>query len=703
MADPNTQIDWWIAQAWQEAQGGAESDALVVWLHENGLTAISSYTILQAALSCTPEEAKQMVFGHPIWAGEDLDTDVANLDYTNETLEPEPEPDPSFELDDWADHLEEDGPVYGEEGYEPDPDAGVSLPAKTSAEPALNAYKEPGAPEQPGISGLAGEIEEEPFEPFEADSQPSPSPESAPMETIPPAPEPMQEPAQAFEPGMSPVREPAVDPAESFEAPMPPATAPEPEPMPLAAAAVAEPVREAPPAPAPEPALPPAPVVEAPRPAAAPAPPPILRTMPSTPAERAAVFAGAFGKKPAASTPPASATAEAPSIPPGAVPPSTDMGPAAEAETSPAQSENEQPHPAMATVPVPPPLVYEPLPELENPQPAVAAEPLFSTPHDAPQPAPPLFPPSELLQPAMSEADDELRDAELPAAATNGYDEQAGSEMGAAGEKETPETVSDPALAMHVDGEEEIAEIVPDPVLEMPADEPEDIQESVVDDVPDDLPPGIRAAMEAGGIDPPGGMDELQEEIEADHSAIAWEQALPPLDEEADEETAAGTEEDNYPSDDESGDDAHRPRKKILLDPSVKELDAGHPEELPIGGDTEDLAAAARKLGISFREGDPTEIGLDPETVRAAKELGISFREGDDGPEPQFDETALAAQKLGISFRDGDLTSAKPPKPLIAKYMPLILVIIAIFFLMLLGATFAGDAIGWLRNSGWGG
>ena len=701
MADPNTQIDWWIAQAWQEAQGGAESDALVVWLHENGLTAISSYTILQAALSCTPDEAKQMVFGHPIWAGEDTDTDVANLDYTNETLEPEPEPDPSFELDDWADHLEEDGPVYGEEGYEPDPDAGVSLPAKTSAEPALNAYNEPGAPEQPGVSGPAGEIEEEPFEPFEADSQPSPEPESAPMEAMPPAPEPMQEPAQAFEPDMSPVPEPALDSAESFDAPMSPA--PEPEPMPLAAEAVAEPAWEAPPAPAPEPELPPAPALETPRPAPAPVPPPILRTPPSTPAERAAVFAGAFGKKPAAAAPPASATAEAPSTPPGAVPPSTDMGPAAEAETSPAQSETQQPHPAMATVPVPPPLVYEPLPELEIPQPAVATEPLFSTPHDAPQPAEPLFSPSEFLQPTTSEADDELRETELPAAAMNGYDEQAGSEMGAAGEEETPETVSDPALAMPADGEEEIAENVSDPVLEMPADDPEDIQESVVDDIPDDLPPGIRAAMEAGGIDAPGGMDELQEEVEADHSAIDREQELPPRDEDEDEETEAGTEEDNYPSDDDSADDAHRPGKKILLDPSAKELDAGHPEEMPIGDETEDMSAVARKLGISFREGDPAEIGVDPEMVRAAKELGISFREGDDAQEPEFDETALAAKKLGISFRDGDLTSSKPPKPLIVKYLPLILVIIAIFFLMLLGATFAGDAISWLRNSGWGG
>ena len=108
MADPNTQIDWWIAQAWQEAQGGAENDALVGWLHENGLTAISSYTILQAALSCQPDEAKEMVFGHPAWAGEEPDPDIANLDYTSDTLEPEPEPDPTFELDDWAEQVEED-------------------------------------------------------------------------------------------------------------------------------------------------------------------------------------------------------------------------------------------------------------------------------------------------------------------------------------------------------------------------------------------------------------------------------------------------------------------------------------------------------------------------------------------------------------------------------------------------------------------
>lgn len=681
MADPNTQIDWWIAQTWQEAQGGAESDALVAWLHENGLTAISSYTILQAALSCAPEEAKEMVFGHPVWAGEDQDPDIANLDYTSDTLEPEPEPDPSFELDEWADHLEDDGPVYGEEGYEPDPNAGVSLPAKTTTEPVFTAFDKPDGVEQSGGRGQTEDLEEQHFEPFEPDSESLPEPEPAPMDTMPMTAEPMPEPAAAFEQEMPPIPSPEPEPAFA---------------VPPAAETMAEPMREAPPEPLAESEFPPAPPVPAPQPAAAPARPPILRTIPSTPAERAAVFANAFGKKPAAA-PPAAAEAEVPAAPPGAVPPSTDMGPAAEAETSPAQSETEPPHPAMATAPMPPPLVYEPLPELEIPQPATAAEPLFSAPHRASQPAPPLFPTVESRQqPAdtdLPEADAEPPD-ESPASKADGYDEQTRGGL-AVDDQDEP---AEPDLDLDLDPDPDPE---PEPEPGTPTDEPERFLEAAVDDIPDDLPSGTSAATESSPADAHDDLEEPREEVETDLPRDV-EQESPPLGKSAEGDAEADMEELDHPSDDDAEDEAPRPRKKVLLDPSAKEPDSGRPEELPAGGDTEDedMAAVAVKLGINFRGADPTEIGVDPETVRAARELGISFREGNDGPEPDLDETALAAQKLGISFREGGLASEKPRKPLVVKYMPMIVVIIITFVLVLLGVTFAGDIIGWLTDPG---
>jgi hypothetical protein len=84
--------------------------------------------------------------------------------------------------------------------------------------------------------------------------------------------------------------------------------------------------------------------------------------------------------------------------------------------------------------------------------------------------------------------------------------------------------------------------------------------------------------------------------------------------------------------------------------------------------------------------------------ARAAKELGISFREGAGVAEPDLDETALEAQKLGISFREGGSISNKPAKPLIVKYLPMIIGIGIISMLLLLGASFAGPAIGWLKS-----
>ena len=117
---------------------------------------------------------------------------------------------------------------------------------------------------------------------------------------------------------------------------------------------------------------------------------------------------------------------------------------------------------------------------------------------------------------------------------------------------------------------------------------------------------------------------------------------------------------------------------------------------LPIGG-LKEKTLAAKRLGINFRGADAAEVGIDPELSKAAKELGISFRDEGVGPDPNDDEAALEAQKLGISFRD-ETATGNPPKPLIAKYLPMFLGLIVIFFLLLIAATFAGDIIGWLKS-----
>ncbi|MEN8195550.1 MAG: hypothetical protein ABFS30_03430, partial [Pseudomonadota bacterium] len=538
MADPNTQIDWWIAQAWQEAQGGADGDALGAWLHENGLTAISSYTILQAALSCQPDEAKAMVFGHPVWSGEDPGSDVANLDYTSDTLEPEPEPDPTFELDDWAEQVEEDAPVYGEEGYQADPAAGAALPglsASADPEEGEQVESEPALEQTDGLDqadgfGRASGFDAVPAQHFELDTQPLTAPEiePAPIDTMPLVGEAAPEPAPVFEPELP--SSPVVDePA-----------APQPAPEPVAA------------------------------PAAAPASPPILRTPPSTPAERAAVFAGAFGKKPAAtapaqpdSGPSANAPEAPPSIPPDAAPLSNDMGPAAEAETAPAQSETDQPHLAMTTGQMPPPLVYEPLPEIEIPQPVTPVEPLFATAPRDPQPAPSLFLPSETPQPA---ADTALLEREQPAdpGAMNGADgtsrEEAGQSALAPDEPEAPPVLDE-------------AEFQEDREPQPNGSDTADAPEPVIEETPGDLPPGMQAAMEDGEIDPLDGMADPRDEEGDGLSPIDWEQELPPLDEAENEEDEAdcsplpdGAEESDAMEYETGSDaDAPRPRKRTLL------------------------------------------------------------------------------------------------------------------------------------------
>ena len=585
MADPNTQIDWWIAQAWQEAQGGAENDDLVAWLHENGLTAISSYTILQAALGCTPDEAKNIVFGHPAWAGAAGDLDVANLDYTSDTLEPEPEPDPAFELDDWAEEVEE-GPVYGEEGYQP---TTVTGPAES----------------------------------------------------------PMPEPEQAFATAYGSDESGGYD-DEPAGVSMPDAQAFDPAPQP------------------------------------APAPPPFLRTPPSTPAERAAVFAGAFGKKPAAAQTPAPAhdTSPAPepppSSPPDTEPPSSDAGPAVEAEPAPAQYEPENPHPAMATAELPPTLAHEPLPEIEMPPPMAPAEPLFGAESRDPHLDEPLFPPAATAQPVVGPgALESLDDAAL-------FGDNAREDMTAPTGDGSPGYVH---ASLHAHGESEpaIASNGFDAaVTEDPEPEPESESESEPAGAGsvDDLPPGMRAAMEQNGGEPPEALALPENEQDDDLPSIDRERAVLSL----------------------AGEDPSRTRKPALLDPAAEVADdespIGGPGNIPLGDSPEEMARAAKLLGINFDGGDSTETDMDLEMIQAAKDLGISFREGADRGDSiqESDELALEAQRLGISFREGGAVSNSIEKPTIVRYMPIILGVIIIFFLLLIGATFADVIIAWFMN-----
>lgn len=754
MADPNTQIDWWIAQTWQEAQGGADNDALVAWLHENGLTAISSYTILQAALSCSPDEAKQMVFGHPAWAGEDTDADLSAAEYTSDTLEPEPEPDATFGLDDWADQIEDDdAPVYGEPGYEPPPTATPSRPGAAEGEEAparsmlLDAYAEmaeesanngngdPAAPEQ-SVAEEASEPEIEP-EPFDPELVSAEEPElRADVESEAVAePEPMAAegpelaPIAAFESEDIDGDEPEIDADQIFE----PEPGWETEPVPAEPAQVEGPAPVGSMVPPPslaaqtgaaqeETAFEPAAEESVPTPDMAPqtevarepvpapaASPPILRMPPATPAERAAVFAAAFGKKPsAAGNAPPGRDVPLSATPDGGPSPS-EMGPAAQAETAPARNRTEPPQPAPATAQMPPPLVLEPMPEVPTPQPVAPVVPLFTaaSPRE-PGAVPPLFPETD-PHPAASEepADDPAPGPEQPGPgeATAHSDEEtvaAAEESGGtsiaeeavAGESPDTAPPNEPEVAIddgEAPAEPEDAEDPGDMSPAIAEEEREPLDESEAGEDAAELPPGMLSALERDDAEPlirqadePPAMD-LEVELPA------------PEDDEPDEQMAAGYAEFDSDGADDGGDSvAARARKRLLLDP-LAEDESGN---LRAGDGPEDLAEAAKRLGIDFRNADPMEAGVDPELSHAAKELGISFRdEGDSvaAAETPEDETALEARKLGISFRDGEI-SGKPQKPLIVKYVPMILGLIAIFFLLLLGATFAGPFIGWLKS-----
>lgn len=674
MADPNTQIDWWIAQAWQEAQGGAENDALVIWLHENGLTAVSSYTILQAALSCPPETAKEIVFSHPVWAGEDPDADVDNLNYTNDTLEPEPEPDGAFELEGWAEEVEEDAPVYGEEGYEPEPGAGAA-PPPSNANPqesakiqdailreiaqVNNANPSQGSEEEDGLgdaSVLGDDADGSDLAPLEPGPIYEPDLAPAPMDDMPAAPEP--------------------DPLETEPIHEPPAPAPMQGDLDASMDAM-----PATPEPVPEP----------------PVAPPVIRKPPSTPSERAAMFAGAFGKKPAAAPPPPNPAPQAPSpeTPPGESgddppmsPPPLPREPGAAYQDFPLPSENgapsalamadavlaeeesELPQLVMQPVPVSPPLVYEPFPDIDLPQSVASTEPLFSSPKRDPQLAPPLFPLDTPGQPVADAASlAHVQPADPEAMESNG--------------EARPEQADEPESPFAPDAADALDE--PEPAVAM--------------DDPGNLPPGMLAAMGQGEAEPPD--EEAGEPASAD-----WARELPALDEkeeDADEnvdEVGYLTEEydPGFSSlkahDGEAEDGAPRPQKRLLLDPSAEPDRGGIPVdssgEIPLGDSPDEMAEAARKLGIDFRGDDLPSNAVDPEMAKVAKQLGISFRDSS-ANELQDAELADAALKLGISFRDEDLTPNKPPKPLIVKYLPMLFVLCIVIVLILLGVQFSGE------------
>jgi len=633
MADPNTQIDWWIAQAWQEAQGGAESDDLVVWLHGNGLTAVSSYTILQAALGCEPQEAKDIVFGHPVWADEATDLDVANLDYTSDTLEPEPEPDPAFELDDWAEQVEEEGPVYGEEGYQPTPVAAEPDEALTSEAAFVPADDFDDEGDFDNESGF----DEELGAALVSDAGSSPMDDDVPS-----------------------FAQPAESPAEFT-----PAFDPEPP--------------------------------------VAPARPPILRTPPSTPAERAAVFAGAFGKKKdAPAREPVDELPAAGSL--SKVPPLTsDAGPTGEAETSPAHSEPNHPHQTQAEASMPPPLVFEPLPEIELAPPVAPAEPLFTAAPCTPRPVPPVFLPAAPLRSVSDPVVVEGLEQEAPPP-------EGGGEMEDLSRQDDVDV--DDVDAYDVDAYDEFEPVTASNGLDVTHDEAiEALPEEPHEEDASDLPPGMMEVMAQSDAErrlqaeqPDAGLGDSFPSMDGEEEPLSLgdvqhddqEPQIMFLAEEPDEDEGDGS----APgfNEDEAG--ISDSENQALLSPSNDEVDDDSLpvalEDLPKGDTPAELAAAAKLLGISFRDHDPAEVGVDPDMAKTAKELGISFREGGEAAEDNMDEIALEAQRLGISFRDAGPGTGKPQKPLVVKYLPLLLGVIAIFFLLLLGATFAGDIIAWL-------
>ena len=342
---------------------------------------------------------------------------------------------------------------------------------------------------------------------------------------------------------------------------------------------------------------------------------------------------------------------------------------------------------------MPPPLVFEPLPEIELAPPVAPAEPLF-TAAPTPKPAPSLeFSPAE---PSPSISDPVV--AESP--------EQPSPD--AAGELED---LPDP------DDAEAYGEPGPAAMLNELDANLDEGHEPFLDEDEDnvDLPPGMLAAMVQSEVEPAVAVE--RPEAEPGDSLTAMDREQQPLsdgeteDEDQEPHTALfaddygadegeGEGEDMEPGSDEGESAMSGSGKRALLSsPDEGDEDDLPPidlDKLPKGDTPEELAAAAKLLGISFRDSDPAEVGVDPDMAKTAKELGISFREDADESDAVLDEMALEAQRLGISFReDGGPSTGGLQKPMIVRYLPLFLGVVAIFFLLLLGATFAQDIIVW--------
>ena len=103
---------------------------------------------------------------------------------------------------------------------------------------------------------------------------------------------------------------------------------------------------------------------------------------------------------------------------------------------------------------------------------------------------------------------------------------------------------------------------------------------------------------------------------------------------------------------------------------------------LPDPKTDEEFAAAAKQLGISFRDHPEADRplaphGQDDDMRRVARQLGISFRDdpADLAATEPDDSTAEVARQLGINFRDAYRAEEKP-KSLLARYWPIVLVMV---------------------------
>jgi hypothetical protein len=676
MADPNTQIDWWIAQTWQESQGGAENDALVAWLYENGLTATSSYTILQAALSCPPDTAKEIVYGHPAWTGAEPDNGVENLSYTTETLEPEPEPDPTFELDDWADQIEEEeqAPVYGEEGFQAEPGAGASPPAyaresqaPTAADgtilldPAQSGSDEP-APANDLTNTLndSGGFEGDASEPFADTGKDVAQEKPAEPSSVSPDTE-ITKNAPSEEPGLADSDQAAVA---DLSAPEPADAAPaqpDPEPEQPAMAAIA---------------MPP-PLVYQPLPDIQITPP----VSPVAPAAPLFALPQRDCRPPPPLFPPTNTADQAVMANDGPTTPLPDSDPAPLPDTPPEQPGSE------------PVLVANGLDTSADQDSAILEETPDTPPTATVENTGSL---RSGMQSAMKHEDAEPQDETVESPSDEGGESvptDLAPDLTPLDHGQEPEPAPQ-------DNEEE-----PEPVPQDDGEEPEAALAAVMD-ITGDLTADMPQADGQVEAEPQSEMVDLPDEEAGEPAPIDWAQELPPLEEEESEDDDPGAsssmaeEGDDGRDGMEIGEDtAPRPQKQALLDRSGDVDEGGLPGsdavEMPLGDTPEELAAAARKLGIDFRNGDQSDAGVDPEMAKVAKELGISFREGTDSIPPLDDEAAIEAQKLGISFRDGDTVSSKSKKPKLVKYLPFVLAVIVLSILLLLGVTFAGDAISW--------